>query len=97
MSLMRWRNQGLEPWSSARDIDEVQSEMNRLFDSFFGRPAQSGMSERVWAPVADMYETKDELVEKTKQAAVDGVHRLVAEAVRTAADVVALGPNSTKK
>jgi HSP20 family protein len=64
MSVMRWRNQGLEPWSSARDIDEVQSEMNRLFDSFFGRPTQSGVSERVWAPVADMHETKDELVIK---------------------------------
>jgi HSP20 family protein len=64
MAVMHWRNQSLEPWSSARDIGEVQSEMNRLFDSFFGRPARSGVSERVWAPVADMYETKDELVIK---------------------------------
>jgi len=64
MAVMRWRNQGLEPWSSARDIDEVQAEMNRLFHGFFGWPAQSGVSERVWAPVADMYETKDELVIK---------------------------------
>jgi HSP20 family protein len=38
--------------------------MNRLFDDFFGRPTQAGASERVWAPVADMYETKDELVIK---------------------------------
>jgi HSP20 family protein len=64
MAVMRWRSQGLEPWSSARDIGEVQSEMNRLFDGFFGRPAQSGVTERVWAPVADMYETKDELLIK---------------------------------
>jgi HSP20 family protein len=64
MAVMHWRNQGLEPWSSVRDIGEVQSEMNRLFDGFFGRPAQPGVSERVWAPVADMYETKDELVVK---------------------------------
>ena len=64
MSVVRWHTQGLEPWSSARDIGEVQSEMNRLFDGFFGRPAQLGVSERVWAPVADMYETKDELVIK---------------------------------
>jgi HSP20 family protein len=64
MAVMRWRNQGLEPWSSARDIGEVQAEMNRLFDGFFGRPAQSGVAERVWAPVADMYETKDDLVIK---------------------------------
>ena len=64
MAVMRWRTQGLEPWSSAPDIGEMQSEMNRLFDTFFGRPAQLGVSERVWAPVADMYETKDELVIK---------------------------------
>src|SRR2546427_2639286 len=64
MSVVRWGSQGLEPWSSARDIGEVQSEMNRLFDGFFGRPTQAGASERVWAPVADMYETKDELVIK---------------------------------
>ncbi len=71
MSAVRWRSQGLEPWSSARDIGEVQSEMNRLFDSFFGRPAQSGVSERVWAPVADMYETKDELVIKLDLPGMD--------------------------
>jgi len=59
---MRW--QGLEPWLSVRDINDVQSEMNRLYDSFFGGPTQSGVSERVWAPVADMHETKDELVIK---------------------------------
>jgi HSP20 family protein len=64
MAVMRWRNQGLEPWSAARDIDEVQAEMNRLFDGFFGQPALPGVSERVWAPVADIYETKDELVIK---------------------------------
>jgi hypothetical protein len=39
MSVMRWRSQGLEPWSSARHIGEVQAEMNRLFDGFFGGPA----------------------------------------------------------
>jgi len=59
---MRW--QGLEPWLSIRDINDVQSEMNRLYDSFFGGSTQSGVSERVWAPVADMHETKDELVIK---------------------------------
>jgi HSP20 family protein len=64
MAVMRWRNQSLEPWSPARDIGEVQWEMNRLFDGFFGRPAQPGVSERVGAPVADVYETEDELVIK---------------------------------
>lgn len=36
--------------------------MNRLFDSFFGRPVRVGPGDRVWAPVVDVYETKDELV-----------------------------------
>jgi HSP20 family protein len=66
MAVMRWRpfSQGLEPWSSGRELGDMQSEMNRLFDSFFGRSAGGGTSERAWAPVADMYETKDELVIK---------------------------------
>ena len=66
MAVMRWRpvGQGLEPWVGAREVGDIQSEVNRLFDSFFGRSAQAGMPEHVWAPAADMYETKDELVIK---------------------------------
>lgn len=61
MALVRFR-----PVSSAvdpfRDLSDVQSEMNRLFDGFFGRSSQAGAPERVWAPAVDMYETKDELI-----------------------------------
>lgn len=61
MALVRFR-----PVSSAvdpfRDLSDVQSEMNRLFDSFFGRSTQAGVPERVWAPAVDMYETKEALV-----------------------------------
>jgi len=66
MAVMRWRpvGQGLEPWVGARDLGDIQSEVNRLFDTFFGRSAQPGPPERSWAPAADMYETKDELVIK---------------------------------
>ena len=66
MGIMHWRplSQGSDPWSSYRGVNEVQSEMNRLFDNFLGRSAHSGASERAWAPVADMYETTDELVIK---------------------------------
>lgn len=66
MTVMRWRpmSQGLEPWVGAREIGDIQSEVNRLFDTFFGRPVQGGSPERSWAPAADMYETKDELVIK---------------------------------
>ena len=62
MAIVRFR-----PFTSAvepqRDFSEIQTEMNRLFDSFFGRPSQmtSGM-ERVWAPAVDVYETKEDLV-----------------------------------
>jgi HSP20 family protein len=66
MAVMRWRpfGQGLEPWVGARELGDIQSEVNRLFDTFFGRSAPNGASERAWAPAADMYETKDELVIK---------------------------------
>jgi HSP20 family molecular chaperone IbpA len=32
-----------------------------LFDSFFGRPATLAAAERMWAPLTDMYETKEDL------------------------------------
>jgi HSP20 family protein len=61
MALVRFRPLGnaVDPFS---DVSDIQSEVNRLFDSFFGRPSQVGGLERVWAPAVDMYETKDELV-----------------------------------
>ena len=58
MALVRFR-QAVDPF---RELNEVQAEMNRVFDSFFGRPTVAGGMERVWAPAVDMYETKDELV-----------------------------------
>jgi len=67
MAVMRWRpySQGLEPWVGAREFGDIQADVNRLFDTFFGRTAQSGVPERAWAPAADIYETKGELVIKT--------------------------------
>lgn len=63
MAIVRFRpfSQAVDP---LRDFSDIQSEMNRLFDSFFGRPSQvaCGGMERVWAPSVDMYETKDEVV-----------------------------------
>ena len=60
MALARFRpfTQSLDP---TRDVGDIQSEVNRLFDSFFGRPSQVGV-ERVWAPAVDLYETADEVV-----------------------------------
>ena len=61
MAIVRFRPFGnaVDPF---REFCDVQSEMNRLFDTFLGRTGQQGGMERVWAPAVDMYETKDELV-----------------------------------
>src|SRR5881296_1848734 len=60
MSLERWRPFGGSQvrWEGLTD---VQQEMNRLFDSFFGRPATMTAGDRLWVPLVDMYETKDDL------------------------------------
>jgi HSP20 family protein len=59
MALIRFR-----PFTQdlSRDVHDMQTQMNRLFDGFLGQPAASGMAENVWAPIADMYETKNEVV-----------------------------------
>jgi HSP20 family protein len=59
----RWHPYGtaVERWEPFRNANGIQGEMNRLFDSFFGRPATVAAGERMWAPLADMYETKDDL------------------------------------
>jgi HSP20 family protein len=62
MAIVRFRpfSQAVDP---LRDFSEIQTEMNRLFDGFFGRPSQvAGGMERVWAPSVDMHETKDDVV-----------------------------------
>jgi HSP20 family protein len=43
---------------------DIQSEMNRLFDNFLGRPTATatGTGSRVWMPIVDLYETNDDLV-----------------------------------
>jgi HSP20 family protein len=50
-------------WDSGRDLDALQGDMNRLFDSFFGRrdTAQSTAARR-WVPAMDLVETEDQLV-----------------------------------
>ena len=60
----RWRPYGnvVERWEPFRDLNDIQGEVNRLLDSFFGRPASVTASERMWAPLTDMYETKDDLI-----------------------------------
>jgi HSP20 family protein len=64
MAVERWKPFGttMEQWQPFRAISEVQSEMNRLFDTVFGHPASAASGERTWVPVCDLWETKDELV-----------------------------------
>ncbi|HEY7038908.1 MAG TPA: Hsp20/alpha crystallin family protein [Methylomirabilota bacterium] len=55
MALIRFR-----PLS--HELTDIQSQMNRIFEGFLGSSATSEAPERVWAPAADMYETKNEVV-----------------------------------
>jgi HSP20 family protein len=48
-------------WDPIRELDSLQSDMNRLFDRFFeGRAANS--TARRWIPAMDLVETDDHLV-----------------------------------
>jgi HSP20 family protein len=62
MAMERWRPFGLstiDRWEPFR-VSDIQTEVNRLFDNFFGRPATT--PGRAWVPPVDMYATKDDLV-----------------------------------
>jgi HSP20 family protein len=62
MAMERWR-----PFATLTErgepVRDIQNEVNRLFDSFFGRSMTSGgTGSRAWMPIVDMYETKDDLL-----------------------------------
>jgi len=48
-------------WDPARELDTLQSDVNRLFDGFFGR-RESPTAGRRWIPAMDLVETDDHLV-----------------------------------
>ena len=62
MAIERWRPLGtaMAPWDRARTLSDLQSEMNRIFDSAFDRPRWAG--ERTWSPVCDVWETPDDVM-----------------------------------
>ena len=69
MAIERWRPFGttqfgstMERWQPFRQVSELQAEMNRLFDTVFGSPADVSSGDRRWAPLCDVQETKDDLV-----------------------------------
>jgi HSP20 family protein len=50
-------------WDSSRELSSLQSEMNRLFQSFFDTPAGSaGGGVRRWHPAMDLLETEQHFV-----------------------------------
>jgi HSP20 family protein len=46
----------------AREVDSLQSEVNRVFDAFFGNGAANGSRTRRWVPPMDLVETDSHLV-----------------------------------
>ena len=65
MAMERWRPFGsVDEHRDPFRRSDIQAEMNRLFDSFLGRPtaimAPSG--ERMWTPAVDIWEDEDNLV-----------------------------------
>ena len=52
----------IERWRPFGSVAKWDSEVNRLFDGFFGRPTGTSSGEQMWAPALDMYETKDDIV-----------------------------------
>jgi HSP20 family protein len=50
-------------WEPARELNSLQSEMNRLFNTFFDAPPPgNGGSVRRWVPAMDLVETQDAFV-----------------------------------
>ena len=59
MTLVRWNSGAMAPW---RDLNNMQDEVNRLFDQVFTRGSQRGDVSSVFAPPVDIEETAEEFV-----------------------------------
>lgn len=67
MAMERFRQYGMDRWEPFRNLVDIQGDVNRLFDTFLGRPAPAAASTgRAWIPAVDMHETKDDLVLKVE-------------------------------
>jgi HSP20 family protein len=51
-------------WEPARELNTLQTEMNRLFNTFFDSPAPNGgtVAQRRWLPPMDLVETDEDFV-----------------------------------
>ncbi|MBD3426840.1 MAG: Hsp20 family protein [Candidatus Omnitrophica bacterium] len=65
MALVPWRPK-TDVWQPFREMENLQSEMNRLFDLTLGRwPARStGLMEGAWSPTVDVFESKENVLVK---------------------------------
>ena len=50
-------------WDPSRELDTLQTDLDRVFDAFFGGWASNGTARR-WVPAMDLIETDDHLVLK---------------------------------
>jgi HSP20 family protein len=57
-----WRSIRFPRLDPFRDLADIQAEINRAFDSYFGLHPHPSTPERTWAPPIDIYETRDDLV-----------------------------------
>jgi HSP20 family protein len=48
-------------WDPTRDLDTLQTDVNRVFDAFFGDRAANGRARR-WVPAIDLVETDEHFV-----------------------------------
>ena len=49
-------------YDTGRELDTLQTEMNRVFDAFFGTRAGNGVARRRWVPAIDLVEEDEHLV-----------------------------------
>ena len=67
MALVRWNpmmpwSPSQEPWSPFTGMESLRSEMDRLFNTYFGNMPSSGASESLWYPRVDLREQEQEFV-----------------------------------
>jgi HSP20 family protein len=60
-------------WEPVRELNTIQSEMNRLFNTYFDSPtpANGGATLRRWIPAMDLVETEQEFVLRADLPGVD--------------------------
>lgn len=65
MALIPWRPREMW-WDPFRDLEAIQNEMNKLFDSSLLRWGDRGVGllEGAWSPAIDIYDSKDNIMVK---------------------------------